>query len=454
MTDLKNKKILIVGLGESGLAAVRALIPCGALLSVQDQKSGADMAPETVSLFKSNDIRCYLGETPSESEKFDMLVLSPGVPPDLEFIKKARQNGSEAIGEMELAYRLCKGSFAAITGTNGKTTTTALLGEIFKNAKKDAFVVGNIGTAAISAVNDATSGSWLITEVSSFQLETIKDFRPRISAILNITPDHLDRHGDMKSYIEAKARIFENQSEGDHFIVNYDDETAFRLSQRCKAKVTPFSRLSELKTGVFLKDGMISARGENGEYTEICRADAILLKGSHNLENALAAAAMALCAKIPADIIAQTLLSFGGVPHRLEPCGVINGVSFVNDSKGTNPDASIKAVEAVDGPIILIAGGYDKKSNFEEFIDSFGGKVKSLILLGDTARIIKETAENKGFHNIVILKNMDECVKEAFRAAAAGDTVLLSPACASWDMYSNFSERGEDFKDCVRRLLR
>jgi UDP-N-acetylmuramoylalanine--D-glutamate ligase len=452
MTDFNGKRILIVGLGKSGAAIVDALALSGAELSAQDSRGIECFEPDFINRLKDNNIACYFGKSPEPYEKFDMLILSPGVPPGLEFIKQARLSGSEVIGEMELAYMLSKGSFAAITGTNGKTTTTALTGEIFKRAKKDTYVVGNIGVAAVSAAKHTNDDSWLVTEVSSFQLETIKDFKPRVSAVLNITPDHLDRHGDMKGYTDAKAAIFKNQDESDYFVVNHDDKAAFALAKRCVAKVMPFSRITELAFGAYISGGALVIRGADGESTEICKVDEVLIKGGHNLENALAATAIAYCASIPYSAIREALKSFRGVPHRLEPCGEKKGVMFINDSKGTNPDAAVKAIEAIDGSIILIAGGYDKNSDYDGFISAFNGKVKYLLLLGDTAETIKKTAESMGFMNSVILGNMKKCVNEAFKLAKSGDTVLLSPACASWDMYGNFEERGEDFKNCVREL--
>jgi len=431
MDSYKGKKVLVAGLGKSGTAAKEALISLGAEVFVRDDNRGYFPAPEN---------------------KYDMLVLSPGVPPDLEYIQRAAAEGSEIIGELELFYRLSKGSIIAVTGTNGKTTTTALIGEIFKNAGKDTYVVGNIGTAATSVFSVTRDESWLITEASSFQLETIKDFRPCISVILNITPDHLDRHKNMRNYIEAKANVFKNQREDDYFVVNYDNDNAYGLTPECKAKIVPFSCVTELPFGVFVKDGVIVCRDENRELTGICEAGRLFIPGGHNLENALAATAAAYFAGIPVHVIAETLSTFKGVPHRLELCGEIRGVSFINDSKATNPDAAIKAITAVEKPIILIAGGYDKKSEFDEFIGSFGDKVKMMVLLGDTAKDIKEAAEKKGFRNCVIVSDMEECVRTAFESAVWGDAVLLSPACASWDMYDSFEERGEQFKNCVLKL--
>ena len=450
--NVKGKKILIVGFGKTGVSALNLLMPMGAICAVQDTKSEDKIDGKLLDMLKNNNVKCYFGAPPESSEKFDMLVMSPGVPTELDFIQKLEQSGSEIIGEVELAFRFSKGKFVSITGTNGKTTVTTLVGEIFKNAKKDTFVVGNIGFPVTSVVHETKDDSWIITETSSFQLETIQGFKPYISAFLNISPDHLDRYKNMQNYINSKARIFEFQDENDYFVVNYDDKAVYEVISNCRAKVVPFSRLSELTFGVFVKDNKITVADEKGELTEICGAKELLLIGGHNLENALASTAIAHFAGIPADDIAKTLRTFTGVEHRVEFCGEIKGIRFINDSKGTNIDASVKAIEAIDGEIILIAGGYDKKLEFDELIDAFTGKVRHMVLLGTTAKKIKETAESKGFYDNVILNNMEECVNMAFELAKPGDTVLLSPACASMDMYSSFEERGAHFKKCVAML--
>lgn len=452
LDNMKNEKVLVIGLGKSGIAAVQALVKLEAEVSVQDSKKSEDIDPQLLAFLEGKDVTCYFGREPEDLETYDMLVLSPGVSPDLPFIKKAKESGAEIIGELEIAYRIGQGNYAAITGTNGKTTTTTLAGEIFKNAGKKTYVVGNIGVAVISKAMAAEDDAWLVTETSSFQLETTKYFKPAVSAILNLTPDHMDRHKTMENYGAAKARIFANQDESQYAVINYDDKVCYELAKDCKAKVVPFSRLTELDFGAFVKDGTIVIRNEAGELISFCRADELSIPGTHNLENALAAAALAYFSGIEPEVIARTLVEFQGVEHRIEFCGQVDGVRFVNDSKGTNPDASIKAVQAIDPGIILIAGGYDKNSTYDELIKAFDGKVKHMVLLGKTAPKIKETAEKLGFRNSVILKDMEECVREGFKLAEPGDTVLLSPACASWDMYTGFEQRGNHFKDCVKRL--
>lgn len=452
LDNIRNKNVLVIGLGRSGIAAVQAALKLGARVSVQDSKTEDEVDPQLMAFLTGREVNCYFGKNPSDMSCFDMLILSPGVSPELDFIQEAKAQGAEIIGELEIAYRIGHGNYVAITGTNGKTTTTTLVGEIFKRAKRKTYVVGNIGVAVISKALTAEEDSWLVTETSSFQLETTRYFKPIISAILNLTPDHMDRHKTMENYGKAKAKVFENQDESQYLIINYDDKECFALAKDCKAKVVPFSRKEKLDFGAFVEGGQIVIRGEDGQLVSLCGVNELVIPGSHNLENALAAAAIAYFAGIDPEVIGQELREFQGVEHRIEFCGQVDGVRFVNDSKGTNPDASIKAVEAIDGGIILIAGGYDKGSSYEELIKAFDGKVKHMVLLGKTAQKIKETAEKQGFENSIIVKDMEECVKEGFKLAEPGDTVLLSPACASWDMYTSFEQRGEHFKNCVHRL--
>lgn len=450
--NFKDKKILIIGLGKSGLGAISPLIDNGAILSVYDKKNIEDIDKEVIELFTQNNIESFLGREPENMKVYDLLIISPGVPLDLKFISEARDLGIEIIGELELAYQFSKGKFVAITGTNGKTTTTTLLGEIFKHSGRKTEVVGNIGTPVIGKALESDEETWFITETSSFQLETISSFHPVVSVLLNITPDHMDRHKTMEGYGSVKARIFENQNENDYFVVNYDDEFAFSYGKLSKAKVVPFSRKAILIFGCYVLDGNIVIANQDEEIIQICKVNDLKIPGLHNLENALAAAAASYFAGVDTKSIAESLMSFEGVAHRLEFVREYHKVRYINDSKGTNPDASIKAIEAIDGNIILIAGGYDKGSTFETFIGSFNGKVKKMILLGKTGPFIKQTAEEMGFAEIQMAKDMDQCVEFAFQSAVPGDSVLLSPACASWDMYKCFEDRGEHFKKCVMNL--
>lgn len=452
LDNIKDKKVLVVGLGKSGIAALEAMVKLDADVYVQDSKTADAVDAELLAYMQENDVTGYFGETPEDMAQFDMLILSPGVPPELPFIQKAEKAGAEVIGELEVAYRFGKGRYVALTGTNGKTTTTTLVGEIFEKSGRETHVVGNIGVAVVSKSLDVDDDAWLVTEASSFQLETICDFKPVVSAILNLTPDHLNRHKTMENYGAAKARIFENQDESQYLVINYDDKVCFELAKDCKAKIVPFSRKEELEFGAFVKDEYIVIKNEQGELIRFCKTDELNIPGTHNLENALAAVAVAYFAGIDAEVITKALVEFQGVEHRIEFCGEVDGVRFVNDSKGTNPEASIKAIDAMKGGVILIAGGYDKGSTFDELIEAFNGKVKHMVLLGKTAPMIKETAEKLGFTASVIVEDMEQCVNEAFRLAEKGDNVLLSPACASWDMYKSFEQRGDHFKECVKKL--
>ena len=450
--EFNKKRILVVGLGKSGVGAVSQLLLEGSLISVYDKKTKDELDKELLKKLEENNITMFLAEEPKKMEEFDLLIVSPGVPLDIPFIARAKELGIGIIGELELGYQFCKGKFVAITGTNGKTTTTTLIGEIFKNSGRDTYVVGNIGTPVINNAIGSNKDSWFITETSSFQLETISEFHPVVSVLLNITPDHMDRHKSIEGYGEAKARIFENQGSEDFFIVNFDDKIAYAYSESCNAKVVPFSRKEKLEFGCFVEGEKIVIKDEKGLSIDICKTKDIIIPGLHNLENTLAAAAASYFAGIESKYIEETIKTFQGVEHRLKLVREYKNVRYVNDSKGTNPDASIKAIEAIDGGIILIAGGYDKGSTYETFIGSFNGKVKKLILLGKTAPKIKKTAEDMGFKEILLGKDMDECVQIAYKYAEPGDTVLLSPACASWDMYKCFEDRGDHFKDCVNSL--
>lgn len=452
LENIRNKRVLVVGLGKSGIAAVQAMLKLGAIVSVQDSKEAAAVDGQLLNFLEGKGVECYFHKIPEHVEKFDMLILSPGVNPELDFVQEAKAGGAEIIGELEIAYRIARGIFIAITGTNGKTTTTTLVGEIFKNARRKTFVVGNIGVAVISKALESDEDDWLVTETSSFQLETTRYFKPMVSAILNLTPDHLNRHHTMEAYGAAKAKIFANQDENGYCVVNYDDKLCYSLTKGCKAKIVPFSRKETLPFGAFLKGDKLVIKNEAGELIELCSRSELKIIGDHNVENALAAAAVCYFAGIDAETIAETLKEFGGVEHRIEFSGEINGVKFYNDSKGTNVDATIIALRAIKENIILIAGGDGKGQEFDELIKNFDGKVKHLVLIGRDGPIIAETADRLGYHDYSFGKDMDECVKKAFESAQPGDTVLLSPACASWDMYDNFEQRGKHFKDCVKRL--
>ena len=450
--NLKNKKVLLVGLAKTGVSTIKHLNRLGAKVVVNDIKDKDKLKDILDDLPDLNNVEYILGYHPENVDDVDITVVSPGVPLDLPFILKLKSKNIEIIGEVELAYRLSQNPiFIGITGTNGKTTTTSLVGEIFKKANRDTYIVGNIGNPVIDTVGIANENSVLVTELSSFQLESIDKFKPHVSAILNFTEDHLNRHHTMKAYIEAKARIFENQDSKDFCILNYDDEDVRSLSDSVKAKKIFFSRKKSLEYGIYLdekKNIIINI----GEKITLLNKDELSLPGDHNLENCMAAAAIAYVSNIDIDVIRKVLKTFAGVEHRQEFVRNLNGIMFVNDSKATNPDSSIKAVQSYNRPIVLIAGGMDKQSSFDEFLDIAKENVYALVLLGETAQKIKECAQNKGFDNITIVKDMKEAVNASYQIAKDGDVVLLSPACASWDMYKSFEVRGIDFKDNVNNL--
>lgn len=450
--NLKNKKVLLIGLAKTGISTIKHLNRLGAKVVVNDIKDKEKLKDILDELSDLNNVEYILGYHPENVDDIDMTVVSPGVPLDLPFILKLKAKNIEIIGEVELAYRLSRNPiFIGITGTNGKTTTTSLVGEIFKKASKDTYIVGNIGNPVIDTVDVANENSVLVTELSSFQLESVDKFKPHISAILNFTEDHLNRHHTMKAYMEAKARIFENQDSNDFCILNYDDEEVRSLSYNVKAKKIFFSRKKCLEYGIYLdekKNIIINL----GEKITLLNKDELSLPGNHNLENCMAAAAIAYVSNIDIDVIRKVLKTFAGVEHRQEFVRNLNGIMFVNDSKATNPDSSIKAIQSYNRPIVLIAGGMDKQSSFDEFLDIAKENVYALVLLGETAQKIKECAQNKGFDNITIVKDMKEAVDASYQIAKDGDVVLLSPACASWDMYKSFEVRGIDFKDNVNNL--
>ncbi|MGL4483796.1 MAG: UDP-N-acetylmuramoyl-L-alanine--D-glutamate ligase, partial [Anaerovoracaceae bacterium] len=360
-------------------------------------------------------------------------------------------NGILVIGELELAYSVAKGTFIGITGTNGKTTTTTLVGEIFKQAGKETYVGGNIGNPVAEIALSASESSYFITEVSSFQLETIKKFRAKVATILNLTPDHMDRHKTMENYALTKAKIFKNQKANDYLIMNYDDMESYKLVDNAKSIIVPFSRKEKLDFGVFVDNEEIVIKTKTVTQRIIEVSD-IQIPGNHNLENALAAVAVSYFAGIETEYIREALRNFKGVEHRMELCAEVKGVRFINDSKGTNVEATVKAIEAINGKLILIAGGYDKGSEYKDLVKAFGNKVKGVALLGVTADKIEKTCASYQFTDTQKCPDMESCVNYAVEIAKAGDTVLLSPACASWGMYNNYEERGNHFKEIVKGL--
>jgi UDP-N-acetylmuramoylalanine--D-glutamate ligase len=450
--NVAGKKILVVGLARSGQSAVKVLHEQGARVWINDMKTEEALL-DVLKTLKGKYEGAMLGTAPVIHDDLDMLVMSPGVPVDKPFVTQARQRGVEVIGELELGYRLSEAQFVGITGTNGKTTTTALTGEMFSADNKAYFVVGNIGTPVIECVQDSTDQTTMVTEVSSFQLETISQFKTKVSAILNLTPDHLNRHKTMENYIDAKCRIFENHTKEDVLVLNYDDAPTRVLAERSAGRVIYFSRKEILEEGVFIKDNQVVVVSDKGQKPQhVLAVDDIFIPGNHNIENALAASAVAFYSGVQIPAIAKALKAFKGVAHRIEWVGQIEDVVFFNDSKGTNPDASIVAVRAMDRPTILIAGGMDKGSAFDTFITSFGEKIKKMIVFGETSDILEETAKRNHYDGVVKVNNLEEAVAKAYALATSGDAILLSPACASWDMYPSFEHRGDHFKACFEAL--
>jgi len=453
--NLQDKTVLVIGLAVTGVPLVKALHRLGAKVMINDLKSEAALASALEAL-KDIPKELILGKHPENSaqlEAISLVVVSPGVPLDIPFIQSLREAGKEIIGEIELAYRLCRGTIVAITGTNGKTTTTALTGEIFAQSGRHTYVLGNIGVAAISKALETKDEDYLITEVSSFQLESVVQFHPKVAAILNLTPDHLNRHKTMENYQQAKMQIFKAQGPADYAVINYDDLALRKASEGLKGQVIFFSRREVLQQGAWVEEGHLWVKLHSNKEKIIAIKD-IRIKGNHNLENALAAAVIAYSLGIPVASIADTLKSFPGVAHRTEYVDTIEGIHFINDSKGTNPDASIKALEAMETPLVLLAGGMDKGSDFNAFIQAFDGKVRELILYGETADKIEAAAKKMGFNAITLVKDLEAGVPLAYQLANKGDTVLFSPACASWDMYENFEERGNHFRKIVSTLRR
>ena len=444
-----GKKVLVFGSGISGIGAVKLLEDHGAEVVLYDGNESLDHASLREQLGEKTTI--VLGEFPEHLlEELELVVLSPGVPTDLPVILAMKEHGIQVIGEVELAYAFGKGDVLAITGTNGKTTTTSLLGEIMKCHQEEVFVVGNIGNPYTVAASQMTERSVAVAEMSSFQLESIETFRPKVSAILNFTPDHLNRHHTMEAYVEAKKQIAKNQTAEDYCVLNYEDERTKAFGEEVKAQVLYFSSAHKLERGIYLDDGKMIYK--NPEEVIVCHVDELQILGIHNYENVMAAVAMAAVYGVPMDTIRKAILAFKGVEHRIEYVTEKDGVVYYNDSKGTNPDAAIKGIQAMNRKTVLIGGGYDKNSEYTEWIQAFDGKVKQLILIGATREKIAQDAEKCGFHDYVFADTFEEAVLLAAKTAKSGEAVLLSPACASWGMFPNYEVRGEKFKEIVNSL--
>jgi UDP-N-acetylmuramoylalanine--D-glutamate ligase len=447
--DVKDKRVLVVGLGKSGVASALFLKQRGARVTVSDTKS-PDQLREEIPMLLDHGIAVETGGHGERTfREQDLIVVSPGVPVDAAPLLQARAAGEPVIGEIELAAQNLPGDIVAITGSNGKTTTTTLVGEILAAGGLPVSVGGNIGTPAISLVERATRQTIVVLEVSSFQLETIQTFRPKVAVVLNITPDHLDRHRTFQTYVDAKARIFENQQSSDFAVLNEDDPTCKTLPDRTRAQVFWFSRKKEIQQGAFVRDGKILFR-DGKSHREVMLVSEIPLKGAHNLENVLAGVcAGALMGCEPAKI-RQAIQNFKAVEHRLEYVATIKGVEYFNDSKATNVDATIKALESFPKNIHLILGGKDKGSDYTVLNDLLRERVKRVYTIGAAAEKIE--SHIKGAAEIVHAETLENAIRRASAVAEPGDIVLLAPACASFDQFQSYNHRGRVFKEVVQAL--
>ena len=458
--QLEGKRVLVFGTGVSGIGSAQLLDKAGACVVMYDSNKKLTVQDVQDKLSLSSQAEVIIGKLPEEViTGIDLAVVSPGVPMDIEPVQRILAAGKQIWGEIELAYQCSKGDVLAITGTNGKTTTTTLLGEIMKYhlacgtapENDQVFVVGNIGTPYTSAAPETTEKTVCVAEISSFQLETVESFHPAVSAITNITPDHLDRHHTMEEYIRVKERITQNQTADDTCVLNYEDPVLRKFGDALGTKVLFFSSKHVLENGLCL-DGDDLLLCENGESRRLLSMREVKLPGIHNYENIMTAVGMALAYHVPMQEILHVVRRFTAVEHRIEYVAEVNGVIYYNDSKGTNPDAAIKAVLAMDRPTVLIGGGYDKGSSYTEWIRSFGGRVKCLVLTGQTKEKIREEALRCGFDRIEMADTFEEAFAVSVSKAEPGDAVLLSPACASWGMFPNYEVRGRVFKELVGRL--
>ncbi len=444
MSGYENKRVLIVGLGESGKAAARFFAARGARVSATDARA-ADELRETVEVLRGLGVTLELGGHPAALfASQDLIVPSPGVPWDLPLLQSARKEGLSVAGELEAASRELEGRVVGVTGTNGKTTTTALLGHIFECAGFTVQVGGNIGTPVLSLVESSTPATWNVLELSSFQLEAMRTFRCHVAAVLNVTPDHLDRHGDMRTYVAAKANILAPQQKEDSAVLNYDDPICRDFATQARGRTVWFSRTTTLNAGAWVADGWIVQDGRR-----IAGVD-LPIRGPHNLENALAATAAASAAGVPDQAIAEGLSSFRPVEHRLELVRTLDGVAYYNDSKATNVDAAIKAVESFEQGLWLILGGRDKGSDYTALLEPMRGRVKRVLLIGEAAGLIAE--QLAGRVDLEQAGDLEAAVRRARAEAEPGDTVLLAPACASFDQFSSYGHRGREFKRFVEEL--
>lgn len=443
---------IVAGTGKSGISATKLLVNHGVKVYLFDENKDRDIEAIKEKTGDSELVQIELGELGEDAlSSSQLMVISPGIPVDAPFTDVVRNAGIPIWSEIELAYHYGKGKIAAITGTNGKTTTTALVGEIVKAHNAKTIVVGNIGIPYTELCDTTDDDSDTVAEISSFQLETVIDFHPNVSAILNLTPDHLNRHYTFENYGNVKFSITKNQTMDDVTVLNYDDEHTRAMGEKAKdhCHVVYFSRLEKPAGGVYVEDGDIILENGDKKINVLAIKD-LKLMGAHNVENVLAAVGISYYMGVPVDVIRDVATSFKAVAHRIEYVDTVDGVAYYNDSKGTNPDAAIKGIQAMVAPTFLIGGGYDKGSEYDEWIEAFDGKVKWLVLIGQTAQKIADCAKRHGFNSIIFEENLQDAVAYCHENAVDGDAVLLSPACASWGQFDNYEQRGDMFKEYVR----
>lgn len=454
LEHIKEKKVLVLGLGKSGLSSARLLLEKGAAKVVASDSREIDfLGDEARELGQHDRVELVCGGHPETLlEGVSALIKSPGIKPQVPLLVKAEKARIPVFSEIELAYHFCSAPIVGITGTNGKTTTTSLAAEMFKKSCQGTVAAGNIGYPLCDAVRKVQEGGWIVAELSSFQLDNTVDFKPHIAVVLNITPDHLDYHGKMEQYVVSKKKILQNQGARDWAVLNWDDPAVREFAPFVRSNLLYFSLQESPRPGIYLEEGKIKLVWDE-KKKEFCDIAEVCLPGRHNLENALAASAAAWAGGVQPEHIASALREFQGVPHRLEPVGEIDGVLFINDSKGTNPEAALKAFQAVEGPKILIAGGLDKGGEFSSMLRAMaGGALKKIVLLGETAPKMEIAAREAGINEVEIAENLPAAVNMAFHSAEPGDRVLLSPGCASWDMFRDYEERGHVFKKAFAAL--
>lgn len=452
--NLQGKRVLVIGAARSGVAAAQYLVERGAVVFLNDLKKPEEVDIAVLTMCQELGIQLILGRHATVTEiRPELIIVSPGVPFEVPPIVAAKEKHIPVWSELEFSARVTSAPIVAVTGTNGKTTTTSLLGKIFTDAGRHTFVGGNIGVPFIGKAEELGADDLAVLEVSSFQLEMTELFHPCVSLILNITPDHLDRHHSLAGYIKAKAKVFANQTANDWLILNQDDDETVKLAEQAQAQVLFFSRQHILDKGFYVENGWIMAKDER-QTVRVVQIEDLQIKGGHNVENALAATAAAWVMGVDAQNLAHSLRTFQAVEHRLEPVLTYQGVRYINDSKGTNPDASIKALEAYTEPIVLLAGGKSKGSDFGPFAQKIKEKVKELVLVGQATGEIDAAVKMVGYTHIHYAESFAEAVEKARQLARSGDIVLLSPACASFDMFDNYEQRGEVFKQLVHQLVK